>query len=246
MEAKHWIGLGCGGCLGIILLIVAIIAGSIFYVRNITRNAEQSYQEMNALKDKHPFSTPANEQIDPERFNRFLTAREKTYADCKDCFAPFSEFVEIDINKNNFSQFKIFTSVMTILTQVPKINKSRLESLKAAEMSPQEYKYWTSIMALEISTWEKLQDQPDKIKLAEQYFHPLKKFEENAKAISARKPGTNLDNSPFDYDTFIHRIEKKEYKNDKNSETVFAQKDRIVSSTSAIFLDAWTLDFTNN
>ena len=119
MEAKHWIGIGCGGCLGIILLIAGLIAGSIFYVRSIAREAEKSSQEMNALKDAFLFTAPENNQIDTERFSRFLSARDKVYNECTDIFSPFNEFIAVDLSKNDFSQYKILTSVMTILTHVP-------------------------------------------------------------------------------------------------------------------------------
>lgn len=243
MKPIHWVGIGCGGCLLLVLAVAFLAVGGIFYVRTVVHDSEQITHDIEILEKEYQFSPPEDQAIDQKRFPVFLDARSALYNQSSPILQPIIEFAHADLETSETSRFHIFSDIAKIMFKVPTFKQSQLEIFKKTQMSSPEYEYWTWIMAREISTWIDLDADKEKREMAQQYFAPLKQFESNAKEYEKKTPGTNIHGGPFDYSMFLQKLRSKEYTNESNSEIVFAQKDRILSSSDSVFLDSWILEF---
>lgn len=92
MKPIHWVGIGCGGCLVIILAIVLFGVAGVFYIRTTVQNTEQISSNIRALEDQFPFTPPSDQALDPQRFETFLAARAALFQQTSPILQPIILF----------------------------------------------------------------------------------------------------------------------------------------------------------
>ncbi|MDX9755546.1 MAG: hypothetical protein RBU29_16400 [bacterium] len=243
MKPIHWVGIGCGGCLVIILAIVLFGVAGVFYIRTTVQNTEQISSNIRALEDQFPFTPPSDQALDPQRFETFLAARAALFQQTSPILQPIILFSDENTPQFEQSGFAVFSSVAKMLLHMPQMKELQLQIFQQNQMASPEYNYWTWLMARELSTWIDLDTAPEQRDFAQQYFSPLQVFQTNARAYEDQNPSANLDGGPFDFDTFLGKIKREDYANTTNADIVFAARDRIQTTSNTIVLDAWILEF---
>lgn len=243
-NGKRWIYIGCGGCLGVVVLLALLAGGALFYLRSVVQNIQADMEaiqtELRELGREYPFETPEGNVIGEEQFERFLDVRTRLAAKAEEEFRWILDLVDQSANQGDVS----FWDVIRNLTQLPgnlaAIGRTQVEALADNAMSPNEYRYLTERTAAEIASWRGAGEEL--APLADQYLRPLRDLQDGIENQRQRNPNSDIDPGPFDYNEFMGRVGGATDPDHPNRGLIRSHMDTILSSTAAIYVDAIVLD----
>jgi hypothetical protein len=148
-STKKWL-IGCGiGCGAILLIVILLVMGGFFFVRNIVEGFKDTDALMDTLVEQHgeiqEYSPDPDGAIKPERLEAFLEARE--------VMAPAREEIEKSFrileegrdeetgDEESRSVFKRIKTGFGMIPQIADFYKSHVQSLLDVEMGMGEYYY---------------------------------------------------------------------------------------------------------
>lgn len=147
-STKKWL-IGCGiGCGAILLILIFLIAGGVFFIKNIVNEFEDSDAIMDTLTERYgkvkEYCPDPDGTIKPDRLEAFLEARE--------AMAPIREELERSINilsnerkkreveeEKSRSVFKKIKTGIGLIPQIADFYKSRSQALLDVGMGIGEY-----------------------------------------------------------------------------------------------------------
>jgi len=245
MSGKRWIWIGCGGCLGLIVIfILATVGGFYLVARNFTqmaKNMEEYQQKSQALDKQYPFTKPEDGKIDPERYKQYLQARKKTILYAGEQLDWFKKFIEDPQKKGGLSTLKLIKNFITLIPTFAKIGLSQINSLEAIKMSHKEYSYMTGITVGETLHWLDLDPTDEKYSAAQKYWKPMDEMDKSIREQRKKNPSSRMDVGPIDRKRFMDAVEPFKDAEGVHSDMVWLNKDEIFTDSFAIFVDALTL-----
>ncbi len=148
-STKKWL-IGCGiGCGAIALIVIILVMGGFFFIRNIVQDFRSSDELMDTLVEVfgeiEEYCPPPNGAIDPQRLEAFLAVRE--------AMTPVREGLEQSLRilqesdderlgeKERRSVFKKISTGFGLISQIADFNRARIQALLDAEMGMGEYYY---------------------------------------------------------------------------------------------------------
>ncbi len=148
-STKKWL-VGCGiGCGAILLIVILLVMGGFFFVRNIVEGFKDTETLMDTLVEQHgeiqEYSPDPDGAIKPERLEAFLEARE--------AMAPAREELEKSFrileegrdeetsDKESRSVFKRIKTGFGMIPQISGFYKSHVQTLLDVKMGMGEYYY---------------------------------------------------------------------------------------------------------
>ncbi len=148
-STKKWL-IGCGiGCGAIALIVIILVMGGFFFVRNIVQDFRSSeelmdtlVEEFGAIQDHCP---SPNGTIEPERLEAFLAVREAMVPIREDLeqslrFLQDSDDEGLDEEERR-SVFKKITTGFGLISQIADFHSARLQALLDTGMGMGEYYY---------------------------------------------------------------------------------------------------------
>lgn len=148
-STKKWL-IGCGiGCGAIALIVIILVMGGFFFIRNIVQDFRSSDELMDTLVELfgeiEEYCPSPNGAIEPERLEAFLTVRET--------MAPIREELEQSLRilqesdderlgeEERRSVFKKITTGFGLISQIADFHKARIQALLDEGMGMGEYYY---------------------------------------------------------------------------------------------------------
>ncbi len=148
-SAKKWL-IGCGiGCGAILLIVILLVMGGFFFVRNIVEGFKDTDALMDTLVAQHgeiqEYSPDSDGAIKPERLEAFLEARE-VMAPARDEIEKSFRILEEgrDEETSDKESRSVFKRIKTGFGMIPQISgfyKSHVQALLDVEMGMGEYYY---------------------------------------------------------------------------------------------------------
>ena len=118
MSQKKWLWYGCGGCPTILILcILAIVAGVYScqrYVGNIQEKTELWNDQVREINQRFPFTEPKDNTYQSERFNTFLSIREKTIASTEEKLGWLIAFAQSPDDKGGFTLLQLIRKFISL------------------------------------------------------------------------------------------------------------------------------------
>ncbi len=148
-STKKWL-IGCGiGCGAIALIVIILVMGGFFFIRNVVHDFRSSEELMDTLVEEfgtiQEYCPSPNGAIEPERLEVFLAVRE--------AMAPVREELERSLRflqdsdaqgpgeEERRSVFKKITTGFGLISQIADFHKARTQALLDAGMGMGEYYY---------------------------------------------------------------------------------------------------------
>ncbi len=153
-STKKWL-IGCGiGCGAITLIVIILIMGGFFFIRNIVRDFRSSEELMDTLVEEfgtiQEYCPSPNGAIEPERLEAFLTVRE--------AMAPVRKELEKSLHflqdkddkelgeEERRSVLKKITTGFGMISQIADFQGARIQALLDAGMGMGEYYYLYTVI----------------------------------------------------------------------------------------------------
>jgi len=148
-STKKWL-IGCGiGCGAIALIVIILVMGGFFFIRNVVHDFRSSEELMDTLVEEfgtiQEYCPSPNGAIEPERLEVFLAVRE--------AMTPVREELERSLRflqdsdaqgpgeEERRSVFKKITTGFGLISQIADFHKARTQALLDAGMGMGEYYY---------------------------------------------------------------------------------------------------------
>ncbi len=148
-STKKWL-VGCGiGCGAILLIVILLVMGGFFFVRNIVEGFKDTETLMDTLVEQHgeiqEYSPDPDGTIKPERLEAFLEARE-TMAPAREELEKSFRILEEgrDEETSDKESRSVFKRIKTGFGMIPQISgfyKSHVQTLLDVKMGMGEYYY---------------------------------------------------------------------------------------------------------
>ncbi len=152
-STKKWL-IGCGiGCGAIALIVIILIMGGFFFIRNIVQDFRSSEELMDTMIEEFgsidEYCPSPNGAIEPERLETFLAVRE--------IMGPVREELEQSLRilqdsddeglgeEERRSVFKKITTGFGLISQIADFHRARIQALLDAGMGMGEYYYFYTI-----------------------------------------------------------------------------------------------------
>lgn len=153
-STKKWL-IGCGiGCGAVLLIVIILVMGGFFYIRNIVEGFKSSEVLMDTLVEQHgqiqEYSPSPDGEIKPDRLEAFLAVR--------DAIIPAREELEMslrilqDRDEEGLSEeerggvIKKITTGFGMISQIADFHKARIQALLDSGMGMGEYYYIYAIV----------------------------------------------------------------------------------------------------
>lgn len=242
---KRWIYIGCGGCLGLIVIATILIGGGLLamkrYANSIATEFRELQQDRLVLQQEFPYEDLGTQPLDPQRFQDYLSVRDATLEQANQRLAWLNSFINPSVVAEEPSLWQTFRNFLNLPTDLAQIGRMQISSLREQKMSLTEYTVITRTMAAEINTWLQLEPSNDLHVHAQQYMRSIDQINDYAEQQKQENPGTRIDLGPFQKREFIREIEGYVDPEHRNRELFTAHAKRIVSSPYASLIDAWTV-----
>ncbi|MFB3786669.1 MAG: hypothetical protein ACE15F_09880 [bacterium] len=246
MARNRWLWIGCGGCLGLVILLVLMVFAGGFaihrYVKNIQNETDQWVQQVKALDQAHPFTPASPPSLDPPRYAEFLEIRYRSAASVDRNLGWLMELSQAAAaSKEPESRLALVKKFINLPFNLFDIGEDQLNALTGARMSMREYVYLTQITAGALNEWRQREAGDARRAIAEAYLKPILDLDEILQKYKQNHPHTNIEIGPFDKDIFLQTLKNIPPPTPEMDGTIYAARDRIVSASSAALLDAITL-----
>ncbi len=242
MSNKKWLTIGCGGCLSIIVIIIILIVMGGFWIKNYTNQIQQQFKTLTAeqkeLENQFPFSAPEDKAIDPERYDTFLSVREKIVTETESKLDWLIQFAQSPDDKGGMTIIRLIRNFVGLPLTISEIGLFRVDLLREAEMSHKEYDYLTRVSAAEILSWREFEEGNPWRQHAETYVQPLEDIQAHIEKAEENNPGQNIETGPFDLDEFLEEIQVAKDPDHTNRELIQSKINRFLSSDTVILVDA--------
>ena len=161
MQNKTWIWAGCGGCLVLCLIFILVAGGFIFTLWRSIEGFQEDIQVMEEkqrqLQSKYPFPGAENYQLEPQRFQQFLQARQESVHVADQHLVWLNNLTTPPAEgetRRDPSVFEIIRNLFSIIQGFFKVGVVITEQLEIQQMSVEEYTHLTTITAAEVySGW---------------------------------------------------------------------------------------------
>jgi hypothetical protein len=148
-STKKWL-IGCGiGCGAIALIVIILVMGGLFFIRNVVQDFRSSEELMDTLVEEfgaiQEYCPSPNGAIEPERLEAFLAVRE--------ALAPVREELERSLRflqdsddqglgeEERISVFKKITTGFGMISQIADFHSARIQAMLDKGMGMGEYYY---------------------------------------------------------------------------------------------------------
>ena len=245
MAKNKWLWVGCGGCLGVVVLLLIVVVGFGLMVRgyfgSIKSDMDTMKVELKQLQQDFPFTPPTDQKVEGNRYDQFLSVREKVTTTAESELDWLIQLVKSSDKKKDFNFWGFLKNILSLPRRIAQIGKTQVTALRDVKMSPNEYAFLTRMTAAEIYSWSQLEATDPKVELQKKYLKPLRDIHDGIKEARKRNPGSNIQTGPINYEDFISAIEENKDPNHTNRELITAKMDRILASSAAVFVDAITV-----
>ncbi len=242
MSNKRWIWIGCGGCLGIIILCIVVAVVGFYWVgenfNQMISDMNALHTEIEALNEKYPFSKPDDMKIDPSRYQKFLKVRQDTINEAQERLDWFRQLIDDSNQSNQLSTFELIGKLINLIPTITRLGLHQVDALDKAEMAHREYAFYTGLSASETKAWLDAKEDSERKKAAQEYWKPLNDLERWSDKQQKENPSANTDLGPFDKALFIQAIEKHHDPDHSNADLIWQNRDDFFVSPYAIFVDA--------
>lgn len=241
MNKNRWIWIGCGGCLGIIILgvLVTIALGTMGYryVKNVERNMEIWETKMKAIDQAYPFTPPEDNQIQADRYAAFLNIREKTIAAAEKRLDWLFQFIQSPEKPSGYSMVGLGFNFLNFFSTLSEIGAEMADEMDQEKMSMKEYVYLTRSTMGALYQWSQSADDAEKKAAWDQYMKAVNDLATKVERFKEEKPGAKFEMGPLDRDQIMSLMKSLPAPPAETQEVLFAQRGRINSSTAALFVD---------
>ncbi len=246
MARNRWLWIGCGGCLGLVILLVLMLFAGGFainrYVKSIQSQKDQWDQKVKALDQAHPYTPSIPPTLDPQRYTDYLEIRKRAAASVDQKLGWLIELSRAAATqKEPESWLSLVKRFLHLPFNLLEIGEDQVNALTEARMSMREYVHLTQITAGTMNQWRQREAGDARRAIAEAYLKPILDLDESLQKHKQKNQHTHIDIGPFNKEDFLYTLKNQPSPTPEMDDTIFAARDRIVSASSGVFLDAITL-----
>lgn len=241
----QWIRYGCGGCLGLTLLLLFVILTTGYWgfrhFKGFITNLKNYDAASRALLEEHPFTPPHDHVISPERFEEYLNARDPILQAADRELKYLFDFIKYPHAMRTVTPFSLIKNVTTQIPRIARISGLKIQVLRQARMNPVEYQYITRRMAAEVISWRELDPADPRQETARQYLQPSVIFEANLEEFKREHPWNGIQGGEeFFPERIIRSARPFIDPQHPNRELISTHAGRIASVSCAVYVDLWT------
>lgn len=241
MKNNRWIWIGCGGCLGIVILaILAIVAMGTMgyrYAKNVEKNMDVWETQIQTINKAYPFTPPEDNQIPVDRYAAFLTIRDKTISAAEKRLDWLFEFIQSSEKPGVFAMVGLGFHFINFFANLSEIGAEMSTVMDQEKMSMKEYVYMTHSTMGAIYQWGQSAEDAERKAVWDRYMKPVNDLAEKIGHIKRENPNARIDVGPLDREQILNLMKAAPIPPAETLDALFAQRDRIVSSASALFVD---------
>lgn len=246
MSKTRWLWIGCGGCLGLaIVLVLMLFAGGFAltrYVKTIQSQKDEWDRKVRTLDQAYPFTPPSPPSLEPQRYEEFLAVRSRAAASVDQ---NLGWLIALSQDAASQNESESWLSLVKRFIHLPfdlfAAGEDQLHGLTQARMSMREYVHLTQITAGAMNHWRQREEGDPRQAIAQAYLKPILDLDENLKKHQQKNPQSHVDIGPIDKESFLHVLARQAPPPPEIDELIYAAGNRIVAASSAVFLDAITL-----
>lgn len=231
----------------IVIALAALLGGGAWFLYNrvqeIADLANTLRSDLVSLEEDFPYTAPEDEVVPEARLEVYLQIRQDSINALEDKMGWFVEFTQNPDSLEGQSTFQVAQQFFRLPVNILEVGVVQIRSLRENEMNPDEYTFITYQMLEEVWYWRQNLPADDPLKqTADQYFQPIIQMNENIQQAEQQSPNQNISAGPFDQERFFNKIEERADDNRPNQELMQAHAGEIATASSAVFVDAWTLE----
>lgn len=246
MARNRWLWIGCGGCLGIVIILILLMTGGFIYFYQygigIKEKLEQLDREIRALNENFPFTPPEAYAIAEERYREFLSIREKTIRLTQEELGWLIRFSEDPESKGGLTIFQLVYKFVNLPNSLGSIGLDLTGRLNTQKMSWDEYQYLTGVTISVLLSWQSEPELSEQRKIADSYIKLLRTINENTDRTEREHPGTHIDLGPFQIDEFKTNAQRFQDIPNEIHDMIYDNHLQIMSSQSGVFVDAFVME----
>ncbi|MGC9327750.1 MAG: hypothetical protein ACP5I1_08960 [Candidatus Hinthialibacter sp.] len=243
MSNNRWVKIGCGGCLGLVILLVlfAIVLGTAGYryFQGMQKNIGVWETRRHEINVAYPFTPPENNQIQEERYVSFLKIRAQVLIAAEKRLDWLFEFMAQTENPSVFDKLKMGLRFLNFFADLSEIGLELAQDLDKEKMSMDEYIYLTRLTAAALYHWGQAQEENERKALWRQYIKPLDDLSDRMQKIEEENPGAQIDLGPLERSKIFDVMETLPTPPQEIEDLIFLHRDEIAVVPSAIFVDAY-------
>jgi hypothetical protein len=241
MNKKRWIWIGCGGCLGVVILgaLVSIALGTMGYryVKNVEKNMDAWETQMKTINQAYPFTPPGDNQIQADRYTAFLNIREKTIAAAEKRLDWLFQFMQSPERPSGFAVVGLGFNFLNFFANLSEIGAEMADEMTQEKMSMKEYVYLTRSTMSALYQWSLNPENAERKAVWDQYMKAINDLTDKIERFNREKPGSNVGMGPLNRDQIMSLMKSLPSPPPETQEVIFTQCSRINSSTAALFVD---------
>lgn len=223
--------------IGIVVAVGMLFWGVASRVGEFTESIAQMEQKKQELAEQYPFTPPEDPALDEARFVQYLGARDQMITQAEDEL----DWLLIYFDEPESGQSPGFMDLLSFPFTVLNIGSTQMDELGSIQMSVEEYSFITRQMMAELYAWKQLEDGSTRAELGARYFMPLETL--NTMVEQADQTAGNVDLGPFSYNSVVTQLEAAVPEGNPNQDLLMAHSDEVVSSSAAILIDAFSMEF---
>ncbi|MBN2327229.1 MAG: hypothetical protein JXR73_08735 [Candidatus Omnitrophica bacterium] len=243
MSNKRWVKIGCGGCLGIVilLLLIAIVLGAAgyHYFQDVQQNIGVWETRKREINQAYPFTPPENSQIQEERYASFLKIRTQLLIAAEERLDWLFEFMAQTETPGALDKMKMGLRFLNFFAALSEIGLELTKDLDKEKMSMNEYIYMTRLTAGALHQWGQADEENERKAVWRQYMKPVDDLSERVRRIEEENPGAQIDLGPLERSKILDVMETLPTPPQEIEDLIFAHSDEIAVVKSAIFVDAY-------
>ncbi|MBI1388604.1 MAG: hypothetical protein GC154_09175 [bacterium] len=243
MSAKKWIFIGCGGCLGVLVLLILVAGGGCYFFLNkmgkFTARIDEVTRRVKEMNETYPFTPPDNGVMDPARFDDYLSIRETANQAGVDHFSWLFDMARGDQQTERPSGLRMAMKFASLPQSFIDATETELDAMDEKEMSPNEFIFYTQSTASEIISW--LDEDDDALKSkAQDYLKRMTEMQERIREQEKKNPHSNINAGVFERDEFVAEMKTHINGAHPNRDLILTNFERINSMELGAFVDAWS------
>lgn len=246
MSNNNILWIGCGGCLGFLILavivIVAIGSMGFQYAQNIGKKLDAWEEQTRQIDQAYPFALPETPQTDEERFAAFLRIREQVVAVSGEKLDWLFEFMANREEPGKLALVRIGLKFVHCFAALGDIGIEMVTLLDRERMSMKEYTYLTRLTMGTLYNWGRLEEDEERTAAWNRYMTSVEELSERVKRIKENQRGANIDLGPLDRKRILGAMQSFPSLSPESDAVLFAHRAEITASTSAIFTDTFIVE----
>ncbi|MGI6458048.1 MAG: hypothetical protein ACOX5R_20850 [bacterium] len=201
-------------------------------------------EKQRQLQSKYPFPGAENYQLEPQRFQQFLQARQESVHVADQHLVWLNNLTTPPAEgetRRDPSVFEIIRNLFSIIQGFFKVGVVITEQLEIQQMSVEEYTHLTTITAAEVYSWLELETGDPLQQYAEQYMVSMENLENYINSIEQRNQGSNIDLGPFSRVNFVNAIQTHINSTHPYRELLAQYAEEFTAPRNGVFVDAWVV-----